>query len=203
LKIARKGWGIYQMKVTGKAAHAGNDPEKGVSAIMELAQQTVHLQSLTRLSEGINVNVGMVRGGSRPNVIPDEAEAVIDIRVRTAAEADIVKQFFAGIRKFDPRTELEISGGMNRPPLEKTPANRSLFQIACQTGKDLGMFIDGVEVGGASDGNFTSALGIPTLDGLGSVGEGPHALHEHVVVDEMVPRTVLLANLMERIFEVY
>ncbi|MBP1157013.1 MULTISPECIES: M20 family metallopeptidase [unclassified Paenibacillus] len=201
LKVARKGWGLYELNVLGKAAHAGMDPENGANAVVELARQVLRIQSLTEISTGINVNIGVIEGGSRPNMVPADARAMIDIRVSDRKDIEVVESFMNQLSSYTPGTTVRMTGGMNRPPLEQNEKNRALFSLAKEAGTAAGIEIKGVHVGGVSDGNFTSFLGVPTLDGLGAVGAGPHALHEHIIIDEMVPRSKLLVELFERIFQ--
>ncbi len=199
LKTARKGVGNYTIHVRGRAAHAGVDFEKGHSAVVELARQILEVARFTDLTRGITVNPGVIRGGTRTNVVAAEAWAEVDIRVARAADASLLQQKFAALRAFDHECALEVSGGVNRPPMERTEGTARLFGIAREQAARLGMTIGESATGGGSDGNFTSALGIPTLDGLGAVGEGAHAAHESVLLEELPRRTALLAGLLESI----
>jgi glutamate carboxypeptidase len=199
LKTARKGVGNYIIRVHGRAAHAGVDFEKGHSAVVELARQVLEVAKFTELSRGITVNPGIIRGGTRTNVVAAEAWAEVDIRVARAADARELEHKFAALRPVDPECSLEVSGGLNRPPMERTEGTVRLFDIAREEAKKLGMVLAESATGGGSDGNFTSALGIPTLDGLGAVGEGAHAAHESILVEELPRRTALLARLLESI----
>jgi glutamate carboxypeptidase len=200
VKTARKGVGGFQLKVTGRAAHAGLDFEKGASAILELARQVEKVSDFTDLRRGLTVSVGVIRGGTRTNVVPAEAEAEVDVRVARAADGTRLEKRFRALKPFDRRCRLEVTGGINRPPLERTAAVAALFKKAQQLSQELGLGrLKEVAVGGGSDGNFTAGLGIPTLDGLGGVGEGAHALHEHVVVAELPRRAALLAALIEAV----
>jgi len=196
VKTGRKGTGIYAMKVEGKAAHAGLEPEKGASAILELARQTERLHTMNGSGSGITVNVGVVRGGTRSNVVAAEAEADIDVRFSTEAESREIERIFRNVTPIDERTKVFVSGGINRPPLERTPAVIELFEkaraIAAQVDFDLGE----AQVGGASDGNFIAALGIPVLDGLGISGDGAHAVHEHIEADDLARRGALIGGLL-------
>lgn len=196
LKTARKGVGDFRLVVEGREAHAGNDPGKGISAVEELARQILRLHALTDPGRGTTVNVGVVRGGLRPNVVAGWAEAEIDVRVTTLAEARRLEDLFRRWGPVRPDARVRLTGGFERPPLEFTPANQTLFCRAQVVGTSLGMAIEGTAVGGASDGNFTSALGVPTLDGLGATGAGAHARDEHVDLDEMPRRAALLAALI-------
>jgi glutamate carboxypeptidase len=199
LKTRRKGCGEYDLVVHGVAAHAGVDPGKGVSAIGELARQILAIETLQDLERGVSVNVGLVSGGTRTNVVAEQARARIDARAPTGADADRID---ARIRALTPHlkgTRLELTGGFGRPPMERTPGVARLFELARGAGRDLELEITEGSTGGGSDGNFCAALGIPTLDGLGAVGDGAHALHEHVIVSELVPRAALLATLLAKL----
>jgi glutamate carboxypeptidase len=199
LKTRRKGCGQYDLTVHGVAAHAGVDPGKGVSAIRELARQVVALDALQDLERGVSVNVGLVSGGSRPNVVPDLARAVIDVRALAKADADRVDAAMRAIRAHLPGALLEVSGGFDRPPMERTDGVAWLYDQARLVGEEYGLPVAEGATGGGSDGNFTAALGIPTLDGLGALGDGAHALHEHVELDALVPRATLIAGLLARL----
>ena len=196
LKTARKGVGLYRLTVRGRAAHAGSDPDKGVSAVAELARQVLALEALAAQEKGTTINVGVVRGGTRSNVIPEAAEAEIDVRAATLDEARRVDAAIRGLKPVLPGTTLEVTGGINRPPMERTAAIGALFARARAIAARLGFSLSEAAVGGASDGNFTAALGVPTLDGLGCVGDGAHAEHEHIVIDALAPRAALLAHLL-------
>jgi len=196
VKTARKGCGQFELTVKGVAAHAGIDPAKGASAIHELAHQIRRLYRIPRLSPGISVNVGIVSGGTRPNVVADEAQAVIDVRAATKKEAAMVASIIAGQRPRDSRTRIQISGGFDRPPLERSAAVVRLYDQARQVARDLGYDLGEGSTGAGSDGNFTAALGVPTLDGLGAVGDGAHALHEHVELDALPDRAALVGGLI-------
>ena len=196
VKTGRKGTGIFAMKVEGKAAHAGLEPEKGASAILELARQTERLHSINGSGSGLTVNVGVIRGGTRSNVVAAEAEAEIDVRFSTEAESCEIERMLANVTPIDERTKVFVSGGINRPPLERTPAVIELFEkaraIAARVDFDLGE----AQVGGASDGNFLAALGISVLDGLGVSGDGAHAVHEHIEADDIARRGALIGGLL-------
>jgi glutamate carboxypeptidase len=196
VKTARKGIGEYVLKVTGKAGHSGLDFEKGQSAILELARQTVSLQKLIDLKRGLTLNVGTVQGGTRVNVIPAEATAVLDVRVARKQDAAGIDRKLRSLKPFNRKCKLEISGGMNRPPMERTPSVAALYKKAVEIAKQLNWKLEEAAVGGGSDGNFTAALGIPTLDGLGGVGEGAHATHESILIFELPKRAALLAELI-------
>jgi glutamate carboxypeptidase len=196
LKTSRKGVGIFQMEVKGRPAHAGIDPEKGVSAIGEIANQISYLHSLTDLSIGTTVNVGTVSGGTTSNVIAATAVAEIDLRVKVKDEFDRVIPLIENLEPRDGRTHLSIKGGINRPPLERTKEVQSMFQKAKALAKQyLDIDLKEKETGGGSDGNFSARLA-PTLDGLGAVGDGAHANHEHLIVREMTVRSALVALLL-------
>jgi len=195
-KTARKGTGNWRIDVTGVAAHAGVDFEKGASAVLELARLIEKVSSWTDLKRGVTVSVGLVGGGSKSNVIPAEAWADVDGRIARKADGARLERRFAGLKAVDKRCGLTISGGINRPPMERTRANARLYFEARALADELGFALPEAATGGASDGNFTSALGVPTLDGMGAVGEGAHARHESVVVEHLGPRTALLAGLL-------
>jgi len=199
LKTARKGIGEYLLKVTGKAAHSGLDFEKGQSAILELARQTMAISKLVNLKRGLTLNVGTIQGGTRVNVIPAEASAVLDVRVARKQDAAAIDRKLRSLRPFNRKCKLEITGEMNRPPMERTSAVAGLYNKAAGIAKQLGWKLEEAAVGGGSDGNFTAALGIPTLDGLGGVGEGAHATHESILISELPRRAALLAALIEAI----
>ena|SRR5215204_4670589 len=196
LKTARKGCGEFELIVDGIAAHAGLDPGKGASAIHELAAQIRVIEQLQDLANGVSVNVGVVSGGTRPNVIAERASAVIDARAPTREAA---KQIESAIRNLQPvraGTRLTINGGFDRPAMERTPASRELFARARAVASSLGRPLDEGSAGGGSDGNFTAAVGVPTLDGLGAVGDGAHAAHEHVDIPSLAWRAALVAGLL-------
>jgi glutamate carboxypeptidase len=197
LKTSRKGCGMYELTVRGVAAHSGINPEKGASAVHELAHQIVRIQALQDLARGVSVNVTQVSGGTRSNVIPDEARAVVDVRVPTMADASRVDRALRSLVTVDARTTLEVAGGVDRPPLERSAQVGRLYEQARQIARELGQELAEGGTGGGSDGNFTAALGVPTLDGLGAIGDGAHALHEHVEVDALPDRAALIAGLIE------
>ena len=199
LKTSRKGIGQYHLVVTGVAAHAGVDPRKGVSAIRELARQILALDELHDLDRGVSVNVGLVSGGTRPNVVAEEAHAVVDVRAPSLDEAARVDGAIRTLRPVLAGARLAITGGFERPPMERSPGVAALYAHAQAAAAELGQEIVEGGTGGGSDGNFTAALGVPTLDGLGAVGDGAHALHEHVELDRLLPRTALLAALIARL----
>jgi glutamate carboxypeptidase len=192
----RKGIGRFIIEVTGVAAHSGVDPEKGVSAIEEMAHQVLKLQAMTDLAGGTTVNVGVVQGGSRVNVVAGSAQAECDLRVMTVAEGERMERAIQGLTPVLDGTSIKVSGGINRPPFEESEAGLALYERARAIGVRLGLEIGRTGTGGGTDGNFTAALGVPTLDGLGVVGEGSHALHEHILIDSLPQRAALLAELI-------
>lgn len=195
VKTARKGCGEFRLVVRGVAAHAGVEPHKGASAVHEVAAQIVDLQRVRGLAPDVSLNVGMVAGGALPNVVAEEAHAVIDTRVTAAAHMDRVIEFVRNRTPAVPGTRIEVTGGFDRPPLERTAAVARLYEKARAIAGRLGRDLREGGTGGGSDGNFTAAVGTPTLDGLGAVGAGPHALHEHVEIDSLPWRAALLAGL--------
>jgi glutamate carboxypeptidase len=199
VKTARKGIGEYVLKVTGKAAHSGLDFEKGQSAILELAKQIIAIAKLIDVKRGLTLNVGTVQGGTRVNVIPAEASAVLDVRVARKQDASIIDRKLRALKPFNRKCKIEISGGMNRPPMERTPGVAALYKKATEIARQFGWKLEEASVGGGSDGNFTAALGIPTLDGMGGVGEGAHATHESIIISELPKRAALLAALIENL----
>lgn len=198
LKTARKGVGDFTVKVRGVAAHAGVDSGKGQSAIIELAKQIERIAGFAAPKRGITVNPGVIRGGTRTNVIAAEAEVEVDVRVQKMKDAPGLEKRFRALKPFNRKCSLEISGGINRPPMERTEKVVRLFRIAQETAAELGFEVEERSTGGGSDGNFTAALGVPTLDGLGAVGEGAHADHENVVLAELPKRAALLVGLVLR-----
>ena len=195
LKTARKGVGRFVVRVHGKAAHSGLDPTGGASAIHELMHVVQRLHAITDLERGVTVNVGVVRGGSRVNVIAAEAEAEVDVRILSASDGEAIAETIHAMRALTPGTSLEIEGGIQIPPLERTARNRLLWQAAAEAGRRLGMDLTEDISGGGSDGNTTS-LYTATLDGLGSRGDGAHANHEHVEIESLVDRAALVAELL-------
>jgi glutamate carboxypeptidase len=198
-KTARKGCGEFELVVRGVAAHAGLDPGKGASAIHELAHQILALARFQDLARGISVNAGVVSGGTRPNVTAAEARASIDVRALTTADAGQLEARIRRLQPVNPDTTLHVSGGFDRPPLERSEAGMRLYQLARSVARDLQHDLPEGAAGGGSDGNFTAALGVPTLDGLGPEGGGAHALDEHVVVSNLPFRAALLAGLLGRL----
>ena len=196
LKIGRKGVGDYTVNFTGVSSHAGNSPELGASALRELAHFLLFTESLDDDSKGTTINVTTARGGTTRNVIAERAELGIDLRVLQAAEADRIDESLRSYRSRDARVKVNVEGGLNRPPMELNDANRELFEQVTRLAADLGQPLDGAVVGGGSDGNFTSARGRATIDGLGGIGSGPHARHEHILVAATLRRVELLAAIL-------
>lgn len=192
----RKGVGRFEMEIQGLASHSGAAHERGVSAVEELARQILRLEAMTDHDRGTTVNVGLVNGGSAVNVRPASAWAAMDLRVTTAAEAERMTAAILALQPRNPKTTLFVSGGINRPPWETSPASQALFERAKRVGKRLGLDLWPAGTGGGSDGNFTAALGVPTLDGLGVVGNDAHALSEWVDLDSLPVRAALLAELL-------
>jgi glutamate carboxypeptidase len=199
VKTARKGVGGFVIHVTGRAAHSGLDFEKGQSAIQELAHQIHAISRLTDLKRGITLNVGVIRGGTRTNVVAGEASAEVDLRIARKSDGPGIVRKVKALRPVNRQCKLQIEGGVNRPPLERTAAVANLFQTAQKVAQELGFSLKEIAVGGGSDGNFTAGIGVPTLDGLGAVGDGAHASHEYVVAAELPRRAALLAGLIERV----
>jgi glutamate carboxypeptidase len=196
-KTARKGVGHFELKVTGIGAHAGVDFEKGHSAVREMARLVETVSGFTDLKRGLTVNVGVISGGTRSNVIAAECIAEVDVRIAKASDTARVERMFRGLRVTDPACRLAVSGGINRPPMERKPGTVALFKQARALAGEMGFTLEEAATGGGSDGNFTAALGIPTLDGMGAVGAGAHASHEHiVVVKHLLERTALLAGML-------
>ncbi len=199
LKTARKGVGGYTIKVRGVSSHAGVDFAAGASAITELAHQIQTVSGFTNLKRGVTMNVGVIAGGTRTNVVAAEAEAHVDYRIPKLRDYDTLSRQMSRLKPVDGRCKLEITGELNRPPMERTPGIVRLFQTAKGIAKELGVALEESSTGGGSDGNFTGGLGIPTLDGLGGVGEGAHARHESILADRIADRVALLAHLIARI----
>lgn len=197
IKTERKGVGMYELAIVGRASHAGVAPEQGRNALHELAHQILWLQSLNDDQRGTTVQVCIASGGSATNVIPAAARAAINVRVRTFAEAERLDSAIATRSAVLDDVTIAFSGGLNRPPMERSAEIARLFEHTQRLADELGFAIDEIATGGGSDGNFTAAIGVPTLDGLGPVGGGAHALHEHVDLQAFVPRTALLARLLE------
>ena len=196
LKTARKGVGSFTVEALGKSAHAGVEPGRGVNAILELAHQVEALHRLNDPGSGTSVNVGVISGGTTGNVVPARASATVDVRASSRVNAERLEDAIRSLRPTLPGASLLISGGFNRPPMEKTPAVAMLFDRARIIGRCLGLVLTDGSTGGGSDGNFTAAIGVPTLDGLGPRGSGAHADHEHVLISSMIERSALLATLL-------
>jgi glutamate carboxypeptidase len=195
-KTARKGTGNWRIEVKGVAAHAGVDFEKGASAIRELARAVEGVSGWTDLKRGLTVSVGVAGGGTKSNVIPAEAWAEVDVRIERAGDGPRITRRFAALRSSDPRCTVAATGGINRPPMERSRGTVQLFRKAQTLACDLGFALDEAATGGASDGNFTAALGVPTLDGMGAVGEGAHSPNESVILEHLAPRTALLVGML-------
>jgi glutamate carboxypeptidase len=196
LKTFRKGVGDFTIVAHGRAAHAGGDHQKGINAIEELAYHIPVLQELTDYESGTTINVGMIAGGSASNVVPERAEMEVDFRISQMAEIDRVVAAVQGLRPVLPGARLEISGGLNRPPMEHNATMVKTFEQARRLASSIGLTLEEGSTGGGSDGNFTAALGTPTLDGMGAVGDGAHAAHEHVIVSSLADRAALLATIL-------
>lgn len=196
VKTGRKGTGIFTIETKGLAAHAGLDPEKGASAILEMARQIQRLHEMNSSADGITVNVGVVRGGTVSNVVAAESRAEVDVRFSTNAEAQEIERVMASLRPFDKRVRIIVGGGINRPPLERSEKVIALYERARRIAERLDYELGETQVGGASDGNFAAAVGAPVLDGLGIKGDGAHATHEHILTDDIPYRGTLLAGLL-------
>ena len=196
VKTARKGTGIFSIEARGIAAHAGLEPEKGASAVLEIARQIVRLQELNDPPRGITVNVGVVHGGTRLNVVAAHAQVGIDVRYSRPEDAKRLEEAILNTKPFDERVELIATGGINRPPLERTEKVARLYALAREVAATLDFDLGEASVGGASDGNFAAAMNVPILDGLGIEGDGAHAAHEHIIVDKIAERGALLAGLI-------
>src|ERR1700687_2980521 len=198
LKTARRGGGDYTITVRGRASHAGVDFTSGARAILEMSRQIEKIVGFTRLDRGITVSPGVIQGGTRSNVIPAECRAEIDVRIPRASGRASLKRRFASLKPFDKRCTIEVKGGLNRPPMERSAGTRALFRKAKALAAELGVSLEESSTGGGSDGNFTAALGVPTLDGLGAVGEGAHAPNESILMDRIADRTALPGTLVAR-----
>ncbi len=199
VKTARKGVGEYTLRVKGVAAHAGLDPGKGHSAILELARQITAVAKLNNLRQGLSVNPGVIEGGTRTNVIAAEASVGIDVRLKSANQASGIDRKLRALKPFDKHCKFEMTGGINRMPMERTAGVAALYKKAREIAGEVGWELEEAAVGGGSDGNFTAGLGIPTLDGMGGVGDGAHAVHEFIVISELPRRALLLAGMIENI----
>ncbi len=198
-KTSRKGTGDYTVRVTGVAAHAGVDFSSGQSAVLELARQIERISAFTDLERGITVNPGVIGGGTLPNVVAAEAWAHVDFRFAKASQAKKIELMFRELRPINKKCSVEIVGGVNRPPMERTKGTAKLFTQAATLAAELGFELQEATTGGGSDGNFTSAMGIPTLDGMGAVGEGAHASNESILIEHLAPRTALLAAMIAKV----
>jgi glutamate carboxypeptidase len=196
LKTARKGVGDFTVSVHGRAAHAGVDFQAGASAILELSRQIERIAQFVNLKRGITVNPGTISGGTRSNVVAAEASAEVDIRLMRLKDFPALERKFRALKPFDKRCSIDVAGGLNRPPMERSAGIARLFHTAQKLARPLGVEIEESLTGGGSDGNFTAAIGVPTLDGLGAVGEGAHAVNESILVDRIADRTALLAKLL-------
>jgi len=198
LKVWRKGTARYVVTTLGRAAHAGADHEQGINAVEELAHQVLRLQGMTDYGVGTTVNVGWVQGGTRTNVVPERAQARVDVRVRTVAEGQRMVAAIEGLQPVLPGARLIVEGGLSRPPMEESPVTLGPFRRAQEIGAGLGLALAAGGSGGASDANFTAAMGVPTLDGLGAVGHGAHTPDEHVLISSLPERAALMAALLSR-----
>ncbi|MBI4456810.1 MAG: M20 family metallopeptidase [Acidobacteria bacterium] len=199
VKTSRKGVGDYRLEIFGKSAHAGANLRDGISAIEEFAHQLFLLQEIVESHPGATVNIGVVRGGTRSNVVADYLQAEIDIRVASLKDGEIIEQRLKSLKPHLAGATIQVAGGINRPPLERDQGVVQLFAKAAGVAREQGWTLQEGETGGGSDGSFTAAMGIPTLDGLGPDGDGAHALHEHIVVDDLSRRLALAAGLLERL----
>ena len=198
-KTARKGVGHFELRVEGVGAHAGVDFGSGHSAVLEMARLVERVSGFTDLSKGLTVNVGVIAGGSRSNVVAAECVAEVDVRIARASNAARVERMFRGLKVTDSACGLTVSGGINRPPMERKAGTIALFRLAKELAGEMGLELEEAATGGGSDGNFTAAMGVATLDGMGAVGGGAHAAHEHVVVKHLVERTALLAGMIAEV----
>jgi glutamate carboxypeptidase len=196
VKTSRKGVGDYTVTIQGRAAHAGLDFTNGASAIVEMAKQIERIAGFTRLNRGITVSPGVLHGGTRSNVIAAECTAKVDVRFPKTRDARYLERQFASLKPFDKRCTIHVTGGMNRPPLERSAGVRALYRKAKSLAAKIGVELGESAAGGGSDGNFTGALGVPTLDGLGAVGEGAHASNESILIHRMADRIALLSTLV-------
>jgi glutamate carboxypeptidase len=195
-KTSRKGVGHFDLRVEGVASHAGVDFERGHSAVLEMAKMVQRISALTDLQKGLTVNVGVLHGGTRSNVVAAECEAEVDVRIVKAGDQARVERMFHALKTSDKACKLTISGGINRPPMERKAGTIALFKQARRLASEMGFVLTEASTGGGSDGNFTAALGVPTLDGMGAVGMGAHAVHEHVEAKHLLERTALLAGMI-------
>jgi glutamate carboxypeptidase len=201
VKTGRKGVGEFTVTAHGVSSHAGADPRAGASAIHELARQVLAMQALSDPTRGLTINVGTIQGGTRSNVVAETARAAVDVRITRLDDAARIEQALRALQPHDPRVRLEIAGAVNRPPMERTAGVAKLFELARDVAASANWTLSEGATGGASDGNFTAALGVPTLDGLGATGDGAHALHEHVEIRELPRRAALVAGLLMRLVD--
>jgi glutamate carboxypeptidase len=199
VKTARKGVGEFEIVAHGVSSHAGADPGAGASAISALARAIGEIEALNDSARGVTLNVGVIDGGTRSNVVAERARAVVDVRVARASDAAGIEAALRGLRPANPRVRFEVRGAVNRPPMERTDGVVWLYELARDVAREMGRDLSEGATGGASDGNFTAALGVPTLDGLGATGDGPHALHEHVIVKDLSWRAALVAGILARL----
>ncbi len=199
VKTARKGVGEYTLRVQGVAAHAGLDPGKGHSAILELARQIAVIAKFNNLRQGLSVNPGVIHGGTRTNVVAARASVEMDVRIKSAKQAAGIDRKLRSLNPFDKQCKLEITGGINRLPMERTPGVAALYKKAQTIARQVKWKLEEAAVGGGSDGNFTAGMGIPTLDGMGGVGDGAHAVHEFIVISELPRSALLLAGMIENV----
>ena len=199
VKTARKGVGEFVITAHGVSAHAGANPGAGASAVHEIARVISTVEGWNDPSRALSVNVGVIDGGSRSNVVAERARAVVDVRIARLADASSIERAFKTLRPADPRVRLEVTGAINRPPMERTAGVAKLYALARNVADQMGIELAEGSTGGASDGNFTAALGVPTLDGLGATGDGPHALDEHVIIKDLPERAALVAGLIRAI----
>jgi glutamate carboxypeptidase len=195
-KTARKGVGHFELRIEGVASHAGVDFEAGHSAVREMALLVEKVSAFTDLSRGLTVNVGVIKGGTRSNVVAAECTAEVDVRIAKASDAARVERMFRSLKVSDKACRLTVSGGINRPPMERKAGTIALYRQARKLAAEMGFVLEEASTGGGSDGNFTAGIGVPTLDGMGAVGAGAHAAHEHVVAKHLVERTALLAGML-------
>lgn len=201
VKTERKGSGSFVVRAHGRAAHAGADLSRGANAILEIAHQCVRASALTQLERGLTVNVGVIHGGIRPNVVPEHAEAEFDVRFRTLADGRRAEEAFRALAPVVPGVTLEVTGGVHYPPLERGPHVVAVYEEARRVAREMGMELQEVSSGGASEASFAAALGVPTLDGMGADGDGAHAIDEHVVIPSLPERAALAAGLITRLSE--
>jgi len=199
VKTGRKGTGMFNVAAHGIPAHAGLEPEKGASAILEISRQIIDLHALNNVPAGTTVNVCTLAGGTTSNVIPEHAKCSVDVRFSSTEEAARIDNAIRNLKPYDERVSLEISGGINRPPMERTAAVAELFEKAKQLAAQFNYQLGETQVGGASDGNFVAALGVPVLDGLGITGDGAHTLQEHILISDIANRAALMTKLIREV----